>query len=130
MHSLEIVNQYFEIVFQKNGEGLSGILDEKFNFNDPFTVAETAIEFIDKSKGWMQMPKTITMEKQFEDGNLTCSLYKVELMTPSGARASFRLTDYIEVNDSGIVSERVYFFDPAGFAKAMGFLQLYMKKYT
>lgn len=131
MKPLEIVNQYLDIVFSKNGEGLSTILKEDFIFHDPFVVEVTsAADFISKCKGWMEMPKTIKMEKQFADGNLTCSLYSVELMTPFGTKASFQLTDFIEVNEHQIVSERVYFFDPVAFAKAMGFMQDYMKKYS
>lgn len=131
MKPLEIVNQYLDIVFSKNGEGLSGILNENFNFHDPFVIeAISAADFISKCKGWMEVPKTIKMEKQFADRELTCSLYSVELITPSGTKASFQLTDYIEVNDHEIVSERVYFFDPAAFAKAMGFMQDYMQKYS
>lgn len=129
MEPLDIVNKYLDIIFSKNGEGLSDILMKNFIFDDPFTVARNAGEFIEKSAGWVRAEKSILMEKQFLDGNQTCSIYTIETRTPSGSKERFRLADYIEVRDDQISKERVYFFDQVAFAASMGFKDAFLKKY-
>jgi len=49
--SLEIVNKYLNIIFveNNNGEGLSDILADDFVFDDPFSPARGAKDFISKN---------------------------------------------------------------------------------
>lgn len=126
-----IVTKYLNIIFveNKNGEGLSDILAKDFVFDDPFNVARSADEFISKTQGWIKTKKTLKMEKQFVDKNSVYSIYTIEVQTPKGDMESFQLNDYVDVKDGKIAKERVYVFDPLKFAKAMGFLDKYVKAY-
>ncbi len=129
--SLEIVNKYLNIIFveNNNGEGLSDILADDFVFDDPFSPARGAKDFISKTQNWIKAKKSIQMEKQFTDGNNICSIYSMGVVTPAGDTASFQLADYIALLGGKIAKERVYFSDPVKFAKAMGFMDAYLKKY-
>lgn len=69
------------------------------------------------------------MEKQFVDKNSVCSLYSMDVQTPDGNTETFQLNDYVEVSNGKISKETVYFFNPLKFAKAMGFLDNYLKAY-
>lgn len=130
MEPLDIINKYLDIIFFKKGVGLSEILVKNFIFDDPFTLAKSAEEFIEKRAGWVQAEKSISIEKQFSNGNQTCSVYTIGTMTPSGSKEKFKLADYIEMQDDQISKERVYFFDQVAFAQSMGFKNEYLKKYA
>lgn len=131
MQSVDIVNKYLNIIFveNNNGAGLSDILAKDFVFDDPFNVARNADEFISKTQNWIKTKKTLKMEKQLVNKNSVCSLYTIEVQTPKGDTQSFKLNDYVEVTDGKISKETVYVFDPLKFAKAMGFLDNYVKAY-
>jgi ketosteroid isomerase-like protein len=133
MESSEIVNKYLNIIFveNNNGAGLSDILAEDFVFNDPFTKALSAKDFIDNpaTQNWIKTRKKFRMEKQLIIKNSVCSLYSIDVQTPNGNTETFQLNDYVELNDGKISKERVYFFDPLKFAKAMGFFDSYVKAY-
>jgi hypothetical protein len=131
MKPAEIVNRYLNIIFVENnkGAGLSDLLAEDFVFDDPFTIARGANDFISKAQMWIETKKTYTMEKQFADDSSVCSIYSIDVQTPAGKIETFELSDYVIVQDSKITNERVYFSDPVKFAKAMGFLDNYVKAY-
>lgn len=99
MRSLQIVNKYLDIIFveNNNGESLSSILADDFVFGDPFTKATGAQDFISKTKNWIEIKKSIQMQTQFADSNKVCSIYNIEVLTPSGDNAGFQLADYIEL---------------------------------
>jgi hypothetical protein len=128
---LQIVDKYLNIIFveNNNGIGLSDVLAKDFVFDDPFTVARGASDFIAKAQGWIKTSKTFQMEKQFVDKNSVSSVYSITVRTPSGKMETFQLNDCVEIMDGKISKERVYFFDPLKFAKAMGFLDTYVKPY-
>ncbi|MBA3829371.1 MAG: nuclear transport factor 2 family protein [Taibaiella sp.] len=131
LKSLEIVNKYLNIIFveNKNGEGLSDILATEFVFDDPFSPARGAKDFISKTQNWIRAKKSIKIEKQFVDRNSVCSIYNIAVVTPSGDTADFKLTDYVKLLDGKIVMEQVFFADPVKFAKALGFMDSYINKY-
>ena len=131
MEPLEIVNKYLSIIFKENkkGEGLGDVLAENFIFDDPFTTARSSNEFISKSKVWIETNKSLQMEKQFVDGNSVFCRYVICINNFEGKPVSFQLADYFEIERDRIVKERVFFFDQVGFAKEMGFINEYLKKY-
>ncbi|MEO5595090.1 MAG: nuclear transport factor 2 family protein [Chitinophagaceae bacterium] len=132
LKSLEIVNKYLSIIFveDKNGEGLSDILATDFVFEDPFSLQRGAKNFISKGQSWIKAKKRIQIEKQFAEGNKVCSIYNIGVVTPAGDTANFQLVDYVKLLNGKIIMERVYFSDPVKFAKAMGFMDVYLKKYN
>jgi hypothetical protein len=128
---LETVNKYLNIIFveNKNGEGLTDILTDSFMFDDPFTKATGAKDFIAKTQKWIRTKKTFHMQNQFTDDNKVCSIYIIDVLTPSGETASFELVDNVEFANGKIAKEKVYFSDPVKFAKKMGFINDYLKPY-
>jgi ketosteroid isomerase-like protein len=133
MEPSEIVNKYLNIIFveNKNGAGLSDLLAENFVFNDPFTKALTAKDFINNpaTQNWINTKKTFKMEKQLVAENSVCSLYSIEVQTRNGSNETFQLNDFVELHDGKISKETVFFFDPLKFAKAMGFFDTYVRAY-
>jgi hypothetical protein len=132
LKSLEIVNKYLHIVFieNKNGEGLSDILAADFIFDDPFMHVSGPEAFISQGQNWIKAKKTIQIENQFSEGNNVCSIYNIGIVTPAGETANFQLVDHVKLLNGKIIKEQVYFSDPVKFAKAMGFMDVYLNKYN
>jgi hypothetical protein len=59
------------------------------------------------------------MLRQFENGSEVCSIYEVELGTPSGGSFSVMIADWISLTSDRIVAQKIY-YDPREFAKAFG----------
>ena len=118
MDALHIVNKYFDILATKTGEGLESLVTDDVTFAGPFFQATGSTQFVGGMQKWVQVPKTYRMQKQFVAGNDTCSIYTVEVVSPSGKKVSVDMADWIELRDDKIAKERVY-FDPREWAKAM-----------
>jgi len=129
--ALEIVERYLNIVLVENnhGKGLEDVLTEDFVFDDPFGKASSAREFLGNSQRWIDTPKSFQMEKQFIDGNQVCSVYRIDVTTPSGVKVGVDLVDVVELRASRISKEKVYFANPVQFAKDMGFLSVYLEPF-
>jgi len=129
--ALEIVERYLNIVLVENnhGKGLEDLLTEDFVFDDPFGKASSAREFLGNSQRWIDTPKSFQMEKQFIDGNQVCSVYRIDVTTPSGVKVGVDLVDVVELRASRISKEKVYFANPVQFAKDMGFLSVYLEPF-
>jgi ketosteroid isomerase-like protein len=59
------------------------------------------------------------MLRQFENGNDVCSIYEMDIATPSGGMMTIELTDWIQVADGRVAKQKIY-YDPREFAKAFG----------
>ena len=129
--TLEIVDKYLNIVLvqNKHGKGLEDLLTEDFVFDDPFGRASSAREFLGNSQPWIDTPKSFRMERQFIDGDHVCSVYRIDVTTPSGGMAGVDVVDVVELRGNRIAKERVYFANPVQFAKDMGFLSAYVKPF-
>ena len=117
------------LVENNHGKGLEEVLTEDFVFDDPFGKTSSAREFLGNTQRWIDTPKSFQMEKQFVDGNRVCSLYRIDVVTPSGTKAGFDVVDVFELRANRIAKERVYFANPLQFAKQMGFLSAYLKSF-
>jgi|GEM_PF-5319225 len=126
-----IVNRYLNIMLVENnhGSGLENILSEDFVFDDPFGKASSAREFIDYSQRWIATPKSFRMQRQLLEGNVVVSMYTIDVVTPSGAGASFEVVDVVELRAGKIAKEKVFFANPVKFAKDMGFASEYLKQF-
>lgn len=128
-----IVNKYLNVMLIENnhGRGLENLLREDFTFDDPFTKASSAREFMTNpaTLRWIDTRKSFRMRRQFVDGDQVCSIYVIDVVTPAGANASFEVADLFELRDGRIAKEKVYFADPVRFAKDMGFLPDYLKQF-
>ncbi|NIJ56129.1 nuclear transport factor 2 family protein [Dyadobacter arcticus] len=129
--SLEIINKFLHIIFIENnkGAGLSDLLDRDFVFDNPFSTARGANDFITKVQMFISTKKTYKIERQFVNGDAVCSVYSFDVVTTSASTENFEVTAYAELRNGKIVKEREYFSDPLRFAKAMGFLDNYLKAY-
>ena len=129
--SLTIVNRYLNIIFVEDnkGAGLSDLLADDFVFDNPFSTARGSNDFISKVQMFISTKKTYKIERQFVNGDAVCTIYSFDVVTASGSTETFHVTAYAELRNGKIVKEREYFSDPVKFAKAMGFLENYLKAY-
>lgn len=119
MNAIDIVNNYFDILENKKGEGLADVITEDVTFDGIFVKASGRQDFVNKFQSWVQLKKKYHTIKQFVDGNQVCSIQEIDITTPTGAKTKMELADWIELRDGKIANERVY-FDPREFGKAMG----------
>jgi hypothetical protein len=59
---------------------------------DPFTKASSAQEFLEKTKDWIQTPKTFTLETEFVNEN---SKRKVYFFEPNTFAHAFGILSYV-----------------------------------
>ncbi len=118
MNTLDIVNNYFDSLSNKQGEGITDMVTEDVTFTGPFFKANGKDEFITGIQKWIQLKKSYAMKKQLVSDNDTCSLYEVTVTSPTGVTLTIRMTDWITIRDGKIVGEQV-FFDPTEWVKAM-----------
>jgi limonene-1,2-epoxide hydrolase len=129
--SLAIVNKYLNIIFVEDnkGTGLSDLLSDDFVFDNPFSTARGSNDFITKVQMFISTRKTYKIERQFVNREAVCTIYSFDVVTVGGTKETFQVTAYAELRNGKIVKEREYFSDPVKFAKAMGFLDNYLKAY-
>ncbi len=116
MNALEVINKYYSILADKQGEGLEEVVADDIVFDDPMTKARGKEEFVHYTKKWAQNKITFKMIKQFVDKDDVCSLYTMDVPTPAGT-LSMDVADFIQVRDGKITKEKVY-FDPRSLEKA------------
>ena len=116
MNAIDIVNKYYSILSEKQGEGLEAIAADDIVFDDPMTKARGVAEFVHYTKMWAQNKIIFHMLKQFADGNDICSLYTMEIPNPGGM-LRIDVADFIQVREGKIAKEKVY-FDPQELEKA------------
>ena len=124
MNALEVINTYLNILLlaQNAGEGLMDVVTADFTFDDPFTQASSAQEFLEKTKDWIQTPKTFTLETEFVHENRVCKVYTLHVVIPTGETVDFAVADVFALREGKIAKEKVYFFEPNTFARAFGIL--------
>ncbi|HSW89003.1 MAG TPA: nuclear transport factor 2 family protein [Candidatus Saccharimonadales bacterium] len=122
MNALDVVNKYLSIILLENnaGEGIMDVVTSDFTFDDPFTKASNAEEFLEKTQLWIKTKKTYTLETEFVKGNHVCKVYTLHVVIPTGETKDFALADIFEIRDGKIAKEKVYFFEPNKFAQAFG----------
>jgi ketosteroid isomerase-like protein len=119
MNALEAVSTYLAILADKTGEGLAELVTDDVTFEGPFFQATGATAFLQGMQKWIQVPKTYHIHKQFVVGNETCSIYRVDVVSPAGETIRIEMADWIELRAGKVARERVY-FDPREWAQALG----------
>jgi ketosteroid isomerase-like protein len=117
--ALETVNRFYDTTENKKGKGLETMLAKDMTFIGPLMKTSGAEEYINSTKQFLQMHKATRMLKQFENGNDVCSIYEMDIATPTGGMVTLELTDWIQVTDGKVVKQKIY-YDPRDFAKAFG----------
>ncbi|MEO8854912.1 MAG: nuclear transport factor 2 family protein [Ginsengibacter sp.] len=119
MTTLEVVNEFYDSIFNLKGDGLADIINEDITFNGPFFKANGSKEFIEGMQRWGQLQKTYKILKQFTGENNVCTIYTLNVTSPSGAIVTWDEVDWIETQKGKLLNVRIY-FDPRKWAKAIG----------
>ena len=116
---LEVVKKFYDITENKKGEGLETILTEDMVFVGPLMKSSGAKEYIKSTIQFIQMHRATRMQKQFVNGDDVCSLYEMDIATPTGEIITMEIADWILVKDGKVAKQKIY-YDPTEFAKAFG----------
>jgi len=118
--ALEVVNKFYDLTNNKNTtKGLEGLLAQEMTFTGPLLRTSGAKQYVEMLGQFLKFHKTWKMIKQFEDADDVCSIYDLNLGTPSGGSFSVVIVDWIRVSN-GHISEQQIYYDPREFAKAFG----------
>jgi ketosteroid isomerase-like protein len=115
--ALEVVNQYYDLLNNKNFSDLKDLVSENMSFIGPVVQRSGANEYIDALKRLFKFHKKSQMLQQFENGNDVCSIYDLILDKPAGGSLSVVIADCIRVVDGRIAEQKIY-YDPREFVKA------------
>ncbi len=119
--ALTVVNKLYELTDGKKTKGLEDLLAEDMSFAGPVMNASGAKEYIAMNEQLLPSHLQTRMQSRFEKGNQVCSIYEMDLKTPSGTVITLQIADCIRVAEGKIVEQRIY-YDPREFAKAFGML--------
>lgn len=115
--SLEVVNQYYGLLNNKNFTALKELLSENMSFTGPLVQRSGANEYVDALKRLFKFHKKSQMLKQFENGNDVCSIYHLIMEKPAGGSLSVTMADWVRIVDGRIAEQKIY-YDPREFEKA------------
>ena len=116
-HALDTVNRYYNAV-TNGGAGLEGLIAKDITFVGPMAQFSGADAFAAGIKEMAPALRAIEMIRQFEDGNEVCSVYELQLRTPSGD-LTVPASEWVEVANSRIARARLY-YDARELAAALG----------
>ena len=119
--ALKVVNKLYELTDGKKTKGLEDLLAEDMSFAGPVMNASGAKQYIAMNEQLLPSHLQTRMQSQFEKSNQVCSIYEMDLKTPSGTVITLQIADWIRVAEGKIVEQRIY-YDPREFAKAFGML--------
>ena len=115
--ALEVVNQYYDFLNNKNFTALKELLAENMSFTGPLVQRSGPNEYVDALRRLFKFHKKSQMLKQFENGNDVCSIYDLIMDIPAGGSLSVTIADWVRVVDGQIVEQKIY-YDPREFVKA------------
>jgi ketosteroid isomerase-like protein len=118
--ALEIVNRFYHLTNKMNmTEGLDELLANNMTFSGPLLQTSSARDYIGMFSQFVKFHKGMEMLRQFESGDDVCSIYRMDLATPSGGTFSVKIADWIRVSNGRIAEQKIY-YDPREFARAFG----------
>jgi len=115
----EIVNHYYDVCNNKQGDGFASLIAEKIEFEGPIMRLSGTKQYVEAVAPLLKFHKGMRMLKQFEDGDHVCSIYEMTLGTPAGGTLTLAFADWIRVAGGKLVEQKLY-YDPREFAKAFG----------
>lgn len=115
----EIVNHFYDVCNNKQGQGLENLVAETITFEGPLMRLSGADQYLTTVGPFLKFHKGMRMLRQFEDGEHVCSIYEMTFGTPAGAVMTLAFADWIRVV-KGKVAEQKLYYDPREFAKAFG----------
>ena len=107
------VSRYLAAFYSGDFATARSVLADGFSFHGPFVQATGADAFFAAAEGLRSLVRGHRLLRQVCDGEEVCSLYEVDLETPTGA-GSVPMSEWHVVRDGRIASGRVL-FDTAAF---------------
>jgi len=122
---LATVERFFALTDVKGREAsnllpsIRDLLTEDFEFIGPLMRTEGREQYVGLLGQFLQAHVGYRFHHQFADGNEVCSLYDMDVRTPSGATLTLTMADWLTVRYGRICRQKL-FYDPRGFAEAFG----------
>jgi len=110
--ALDIVNRFMQ-------SQDPSLLADDFRFLGPVDQTTGIDAFITLNADFFPLVTKMSMLKQFEQGNDVCSLYEMDLTSPSGTSLTLHIADWVVVEGGKMVKERMY-YDAREFVAAFG----------
>lgn len=110
--ALDLVNRFLQ------SQDPSFLADD-FQFLGPVDQTTGIDAFMKLNAGFFPLVTGMRMLKQFEQGSDVCSLYEMDLTSPSGTSLTLHIADWVVVESGKMVKERIY-YDAREFAAAFG----------
>lgn len=115
----DVVNHFYEVTNARRPQDLPPLVSEDVTFVGPLMQAAGAGEYVAMNEQLLGFHAGTRMLHQFEDGDDVCSIYELDMKTPSGESITLMIADWIRVGGGKVASQRIY-FDPREFAQAFG----------
>lgn len=93
------------------------LLADDFRFIGPVDQTTGIDAFMKLNEGFFPLVTGMRMLKQFEQGNDVCSIYEMDLTSPSGTSLTLNIADWVVVAKGKMVEEHIY-YDAREFAAA------------
>ncbi len=78
-------------------------------FIGPLKTCYSAQDYIESTKQFLQMHRATRMLKQFGSGNDVCSIYEMDIATPTGGVITIEITDWIQVSNGKVAKQKIYY---------------------
>lgn len=98
---------------------IRNLLTEDFVFIGPLMRTEGREQYVGLLGQFLQAHVGYRFHHRFADGNEVCSVYDMDIRTPSGATLTLTIADWLTVRDGRICRQKL-FYDPRSFAEAFG----------
>ncbi|CAG0999544.1 hypothetical protein ARNL5_03975 [Anaerolineae bacterium] len=110
--ALETVNKFMQ-------SQDTSLLAGEFRFVGPVDQTTGIEAFMKLNEVFFPLVTGMRMLKQFENGEDVCSIYEMDLKSPSGTPLTLKIADWVVVKKGKLVEQRIY-YDAREFAAAFG----------
>ena len=118
-NALEIVNRYYHLVDEHKAEALRDFVTNDIVFAGPTQVTEGADAYVELNAQFLQFHRETRMLNQFANGQSVCSIYEMDVATPTGGQITLSMADWVRLESDRIAEQRIY-YDPREFAQVFG----------
>lgn len=122
MTALEIVNRFYQLNCeipkgQAQLSDLRALLSDDFVFSGPMMRLEGGDQYAGLLQQFLPMHESLTVVRQFADGDEVCSIVDLRVKSPSGGTMKMDVAEWIVVKHGKMASHTI-FYDPREFAAA------------
>lgn len=122
---LAIVDRFFALTDVRGRDvskllpSIRDLLSEDFVFIGPLMKTEGREHYVGLLGQFLPAHAGYHFYHRFADGNDICSVYDMDVWTPSGSTLTLTMADWLTVREGSICRQKL-FYDPRGFAEAFG----------